>query len=277
MSTRTTPDAGIKPGGRRRAHRRALVVYFSLAFLLSWLTWPLVALNPNSSPLVPFGPLIAAVVAAALSGGIRELGQLLVQLGRWRVSPRWYLVAILVPLLITVLTAALTVALADPVIELSPRPDWTQVAFAFASTLLLIGLFEEVGWRGYALPRLQRRMNGLQASLLLGAVWALWHLPELVSDPTGQRPPVQFVIFAIAQSVFLAWLYNSTAGSLPIVIISHAVTDTTARFALPAYAADTYQLVWWVQAGLWTMMAVLAVMISRSALGSGGGCGVANS
>ena len=70
---------------------------------------------------------------------------------------------------------------------------------------MIVGLFEELGWRGSALPRLQRR----QPALVLGAVWALRRLPELISDPNGQRPPVQFLVGIVAQSVVLAWLHNS--------------------------------------------------------------------
>jgi putative glutamine amidotransferase len=84
-----------------------IAAYVILAFLLSWLPWPLVLLNPASSPMVPFGPLIAAVVVAALSGTSR---QLFAQLGRWRAKARWYLAAVLVPVAITGLAAALTVA-----------------------------------------------------------------------------------------------------------------------------------------------------------------------
>ena len=87
-------------GRRGWVHRHDLTLFFVLAFLLSWLAWPLVILNPGSSPLLPFGPLIAAAVVAALSGRLRELFG---QLGRWRAAPRWYLAAVLVPVGVTAL------------------------------------------------------------------------------------------------------------------------------------------------------------------------------
>jgi uncharacterized protein len=240
--------------------RHDLGVYFFLAFSLSWLPWPLVALNPESSPMVPFGPLIAAVVVTALSGGRRSLGQLLAQLARWRSPTRWYAVALLIPLTITGLAAATTSAVGGS-IAFRSGPEWTQIAATFISAVVLIGVFEEVGWRGYALPRLLQKMTGLRAALVIGVIWASWHLPELVSDPTRQRPVVQFVIIVIAQSVFLSWLYISTAGALPIVIISHATIDTVVRFILPNFTQGSYQLIWWCQAGLWTAVAILVATV----------------
>ena len=247
-------------GRRGWVHRHDLTLFFVLAFLLSWLAWPLVILNPESSPLLPFGPLIAAAVVAAMSGRLRELFG---QLGRWRAAPRWYLAAVLVPVGVTALAAVVTVAAGGSASAGPGLPGWAQVAATFLSTVLLVGLFEEVGWRGFALPRLQQRMSGLRAALLLGVIWAAWHLPELVSDPTGQRPVIQFVIFVVAQSVFLSWLYNGSAAGLPLVIISHATVDTVARFVLPPFAARSPQLIWWTLAALWVVTAVIVAVRGR--------------
>jgi hypothetical protein len=76
----------LKPTGHVRAwlRRHDLLLYFLLAFLLSWLPWPLVVLNPDSSPMVPFGPLVAALIAAAVRGGRHAVTGLLGQLTRWR-------------------------------------------------------------------------------------------------------------------------------------------------------------------------------------------------
>jgi len=248
------------------ARRRDLPLYFVLAFLLSWWPWPLVAVNPDSSPMVPFGPLLAAVIAAALTGGLRGLRRLVAQLGRWPSSPRWYLIALLVPVLITGLAAGLTVALGGSPTGWPSRPGAGAVIATFVSTVVLVGLFEEVGWRGYALPRLQHKMTGLHAALLLGVIWALWHLPLLMSDPSRQRPVIPFVILAVAQSEVLSWLYNSTRASLPLVIITHATIDTVARFVLPHFTGSDYQLIWWCQAALWSGLALLLAAATQSTL-----------
>jgi len=247
---------------RNWAARHDLVLYFVLAYLLSWALWPLVILNPTSSPLVPFGPLIAAVIVALLAGGRHELWALLRQLGRWRVHPLWYVIALLGPFVLAGRTAALAVAAGAPVRGTGDYTNWRAITFFFLSTVIIVGLFEEVGWRGFALPRLQLRLDAIWAALVLGVLWALWHLPELISDPTGQRPPVQFLLWALALSVIFSWLYNSTNGSLPIVIICHAAIDTAGRFMLPEFVGDGYQLVWWFMVALYVLVAVIVILVA---------------
>lgn len=251
---------GPEPGNW--AARHDLVLYFALAFAVSWATWPLVILNPDSSPLVPFGPLIAAVVVSLLAGGMRELLALLRQLTRWRVHPIWYIIALLGPFALAAAAAALTVVTGAPAPRSDAYTDWLAIGVTLLSTIVIVGLFEELGWRGFALPRLQRRLDALWAALLLGGLWALWHLPELISDPTGQRPPLQFVVWILAQSVIFAWLYNSTNGSLPIVIICHAAINTAGRFMLPGFSNESYQGVWWFMVGLYVVIAIIVTLVA---------------
>jgi uncharacterized protein len=253
--------------------RRRLTLFFILAFLISWLIWPLTLLNPESSPMAPFGPAVAAVVVTLLSEGQEGLLRLVRQLGRWRISGRWYLAAIGLPCLMVAVSAALTVAGGAPARDLGPNPGWLLLIGTFVSTLVIVGLFEELGWRGYALPLLQRNLTALAAALLLGVVWALWHIPELASDPTQQRPPVPFLLMIVAQSVLLAWIYNSTAipasrrdsggqgtsGSVPLCMVFHAMFNTAGALIFPAFAGPHYLALWWTLA-LLHVLAALAVI-----------------
>ena len=169
---------------RRWAGRHEVALYLVLAFLISWSIWLLVLFNPDSSPLVPFGPGLAAVIVALVAGGRRELFDLLRQLGRWRVNPGWYGVALSLPLGVgaAALGAAMMAGAQAPQWEPS---DLLQVVGSLLVTIVIVGLFEELGWRGFLLPRLQRERTALVAALLVGLVWLPWHLPELVSDRGG--------------------------------------------------------------------------------------------
>lgn len=95
-----------------------------------------------------------------------------------------------------------------------------------------------------------------------GALWALWHLPELISDPTLQRCRCNS-LWILAQFVILAWLYNSTNAILPIVIICHAVIDAADRFVLPEFANKNYQVVWSFMVGLYVLAAAIVTLVAR--------------
>ncbi|WP_104138238.1 CPBP family intramembrane glutamic endopeptidase [Arthrobacter sp. ZGTC131] len=273
---RDWPASRVWQNRRGWPARRRLAVFFGLAFVISWCVWPLTLLNPASSPMVPFGPALAAVAVAFLCGGKEGLLGLLRRLARWRVSVRWYVVALALPCLLVLAAAGLTVAGGAPAPDLGPNPGWFLLVGTFTSTLVIVGLFEELGWRGYALPLMQQNHTALAAALLLGVVWALWHLPELASDPTGQRPPVPFMLMVIAQSVLLAWIYNSTsstqsaalpateehspgAGSVPLCMLFHASFNTSGALLFPALAGPDYLTLWWTLA-LLHVLAALAVI-----------------
>ena len=95
-------------------------------------------------------------------------------------------------------------------------------------------LGEEIGWRGYALPRLQARMSALSASLIIGPIWALWHLPLWLTGAPGRTPTLYAAFFAsvIALSVILTWVYNSTGGSLLMVVLLHATFNLPVTLAI---------------------------------------------
>lgn len=242
---------------RRWVGRHEVALYLVLAFLISWSIWPLVLVNPDSSPLVPFGPGLAAVIVAFVAGGRQELFDLLRQLGRWRVSPGWYGVALAVPF--GVAAAALGAAMMAG----AQAPHWEpsdvlQVVASLLVTIAIVGIFEELGWRGFLLPRLQRGQTALVAALLVGLVWLPWHLPELVSD-RGERPLAQFVIYILASSVIFAWLYNSTRAALPIVILFHAAFNSSTKFFISELGGSYYVVAWWTLAGLVALLAVAVV------------------
>lgn len=174
-----------------------------------------------------FGPSIAAVAVVAHGGGRAGLRRWLKRCLQWRVGWHWMVLAFLFPVVFMGLAAALHVALGG---TLPPSPAAGHVPMAVANFFLvfLVGgpLGEEFGWRGHALPALQVRWGWRVASLVLGGVWALWHLPlfYLVGTAQSHLPMALYALSTIASSVVFAWLFNRTAGSvLPVLVLHTAV------------------------------------------------------
>lgn len=262
MTSAGAPSSSRSTTRPRWVARHELGLFFVLAFALSWVAWPAVLSNPDSSPLIPFGPALAALVVTALAGGGREVLRLLRQLVRWRVHVSWYVVAVLGPFLLMGLAVVLAVAAGAEAPAADTYETWYQLPAGLLSSLVIVGCFEELGWRGFAQPRLQRTRTALTAALVIGLAWAAWHLPELVSEPTEQRPPLPFVVWVLAQSVILAWLYNSTGGSVLVVALFHASANTAGAFLLPAFTGGRYDLVFWCMAGVYVATAAAVVVLA---------------
>jgi CAAX protease family protein len=245
------PDAAARPA-RTLVARHPLIAYFTLAYLLSWLVEiPLVATARGwTTHRVPFalhylaayGPLVAALITTAAVDGADGLRRLRRRVLQWRVRPIWWLAAGAPLLLFGGAAVVLRVV----------RGGWTDVgalgrvnflpdlglAGALVLWLLTYGIGEETGWRGFALPRLQRNRSALAASLLLGGVWAGWHLPTLLYLPSyvqhGFAAVPGLVIGISLGSIVLTWLVNGSRGSVLPAIVWH----TTFNYVTAAPASD---------------------------------------
>ena len=226
--------------------------YFVLAFAFTWSFWWLAVLEARGliPPLpVPalfigaFGPMVAAVVLTVRESGRAGLRSLLGRVTHWRVAPVWYGVALLGPIALQLLAMALHVALGgqppDPSAMVAALPG---VVLLTAYMLVQVGIGEEVGWRGYALPRLQAGHGALVSSAILGSIWTLWHLPLFFDPATGYSitPFWVFLFFLLPVSVLITWVFNSTGGSVLVVMILHAVLNASGTplwRAIPEYGA----------------------------------------
>lgn len=214
--------------------RRALLTFFVLAYAITWLgVSPLVAAAVGVVGPVPawwhafgaLGPIVAALLASPGAAARREL--LRSAFGR-RPAWLWLAVAVGSPVALLLL-AGLALGLFgverlawDRLAEAAARPAWwAQLAIA----AVLYGFGEEVGWRGFALPRLQRALPAWAATLVLGAIWALWHAPMFVYrfDFGGVGTVVGFFVSLLAGAFWLTFLYNSTGGSVLAVALWHVV------------------------------------------------------
>lgn len=212
---------------------RTLLAFLGLTFGLSWVPMSLFIvfadqLTPVVGEMGVTNPVfLLAVYAPGLSGlflvwrhyGLKGLGSFLRRLTFWRAPVPWWLFLLLgIPALIYA-AAALKGTLDTPF----PFTPWTMVFPALLQSMLLGPLGEEFGWRGLALPLLQRRLAPFWASLVLGVVWAVWHAPAFAMSGTPQSAWSfgPFFVGLIAITVIMTPLFNASRGSLLIAILYH--------------------------------------------------------
>jgi membrane protease YdiL (CAAX protease family) len=215
--------------------------FFVLTYALSWTLWSLVALVPVGTPartaLFLPGTFAPAVVALWLAPNREEL---IDRLFKWNVPARFYLFA-LSYIAGAKLLAAIVYRLVSGVWPALEPGSWLLFAGAIlVSTPFQAG--EEIGWRGFALPRLTQRFGLGAASALLGVIWAAWHLPLFfiqATTTTGGSFPF-YLITVVAISVAMGWLYDRTHGSLLLVMLLHSTANNTPHFVPPATPGNVF-------------------------------------
>ena len=219
--------------------RHPVPAYFVLVYALSWACWiPLaIARTWLSFPYIVFAvagngmPSLLGIVLTALVGGKAGLAELFGRLGRVRAPLIWYAVVLL-------LIPALRLAAAG----IPALLGLATITVAFSGFTVLGGLgaalLEELGWRGFALPRMQARRPAFTASLLLGALWGAWHLPVQIAQglpltAAGLIPFLFSLLMLTALAVLFTWVYNNASGSLFLMVLLHAVAYTTGSAIQP--------------------------------------------
>ena len=245
--------------------RYPLISFFVLAYALSWWAWPLYALDLAPSPIVP-GPFVAAFIVLAITRGKTGVVGLLRRMVRWRVGVQWYAAALLLPIVVTLTAVALNVFLlgAQPsssAAELGGLPSLIPTFFILLLIPGIGGVWEEPGFRGYALPVLQNGRSALFAALILGVLWALWHLPFYITGVDDWSESLQIV----AWTVTFAWLFNNTRGSVLLAMLMHASSNTIGgSFASQLFSgADSANLAW-LRGALWSVVAIVLVVVYGS-------------
>jgi uncharacterized protein len=243
--------------------RYPLIVFFVLAYVFSWWTWPLYAFGLSPSPIIAFGPFLAAILVLALTTGKGGVVTLLRRMVRWRVRPVWYAVALLLPVAISGGAALLNVVVLG---ASAPSPAelgaWSGLVPTFFLLLLVPGIggaWEEPGWRGYALPKLQGGHSALLASLILGVVWAFWHLPLMVIGQIHLSDPV----FIVAWTVVLTWVFNNTNGSVLIAMLMHNMHNVISGGYFSAmFSGADWVRQGWLLVALWCAVAAIVVVVN---------------
>jgi len=209
--------------------------FFLLAYIITWsLSAPALLLEESWSAWIliyigSFGPAVSAALVTWLQGD--DLKIWASQIIRWRVGWPWWLAAFGIPLAIIGGTTAILVVIGGPVDLTQPAQSPVLIAIVFVFGLTVSGgLNEEPGWRGFAQPYLNDRFSALTASLIIGVIWAGWHLPYFVIPFTPHSSftlanQVGWFLGIVFLSIILGWAYNNT-GSVLIVMVLHAMVNT---------------------------------------------------
>ena len=232
---------------RKWVDNHPIISFFTLAYAISWLAFSPAILGYEGSfgqlffMIAQFGPALAALIVILLSNAsVKDWVRSIV---RWRVAPRWYAIAIGLPILFVVVESIVFGLLGNP---LDPsRIPGALVGFvpSLVFLTLIAGLGEEPGWRGFALPRLEVRYVPVVATLVLGLAWAFWHLPLVSVDPRfphGYTTLAPLVLMALLTLVgialmafFYTWIYNATKSVLLVMLLHGSFNTATGVFPAP--------------------------------------------
>ncbi len=238
--------------------RHPLVVYFVLAYALTWALEPLLNISLALGVFGLLMPAVAASVVTAVTEGKSAVKNLLSRLKIWHVGPFWYVIALGLPVVLSLGVMAGSLLVGTPSqIELSPISPLSVIVF-----VLVVG--EEIGWRGYALPKLLENHSAVTASLILGVLWGAWHLPTffIAGTPQAGTPFIAFLLYTTGLSVLFTWLYLHTQGSLLLATLFHGAIDS---FGFVNNALDPVTR-WWL-IGIVYVAAACVVVVTNVRLG----------
>jgi membrane protease YdiL (CAAX protease family) len=245
--------------------RHPILTFVPLAYALSW--WPWLLVGPDL-PVAGFGPFLAALIVLGLTSGRSGVLGLLKQMVRWRVSPKWYAAALLIPVGLGILGACATVALGAPRPTTEQLAEWPSVLPLFLLMLVIPGFggaWEEPGWRGFALPRLAAGRPRLVASLLLWPIVVGWHLPLFLTGGAIWAD-VPAMIGAV---LIYNWIYWGSRGSVLLVMIVHAANNSFSGGFLSTLFSDADDArLGMMRAVVWCIAGAIVTLVASRAGGA---------
>jgi membrane protease YdiL (CAAX protease family) len=261
--------------------RHPLPAYFALAFGISWAgglfvlglggipttVERLMTMGPVMYLAMLAGPSVAGLLMTSLVSGGAGLREVLVRLTRWRVGVHWYAVAIFAaPVLVLAVSVSLSLLSTQFLPSVFLTNGETPPLLSGLVAGLIVGIFEELGWTGFATPRMRRRYGVLGTGVLLGVLWGAWHFP-MFWEPDSFSGGLPFAVLLVrlfswlpAYRVLMVWVYDGT-GSLFVAMLMHASLTGTQLILMPPPSSGMplmISILAWA-AALWILVAMIVV------------------
>jgi membrane protease YdiL (CAAX protease family) len=224
-------EAAVTDSGSNSQSNSSAWPFFAVAFAITGLTQLPAVLAMRGiiaapfASLIPFvaigaiSPMLAALIISRFEPGAAGWRSVFRPLRKWRANPAWYVLALCLPGAILMIAMAALQLVSDHNVGPWIYPPRTAQAI---TGMIVVSLGEEIGWRGFALPRLQKRYGPLMASLMLGVLWAIWHVPVLLLAGIHSLTTLLLMIpFFTAGSLVFTWIYNKTQAGLLLAILAH--------------------------------------------------------
>ena len=271
--------------------RHPLISYFSLAYAIMWVAISPMVIDslglvkmPDVLSLLSFilssflGPTVAAFWVTGVIEGKAGMRQLLRRTFQFRAGLQWYAVILFVPLLIWI-GAYSFLYNGAPLANLAANPSMLVSVFLpfVLFGLLIPSIGEEPGWRGFALPRLQKQYGPVVGTLILGTLHGIWHLPALLTplfDPFTVSGFIHFVLTAIAATFLYTWVFNNTGGSVWIAMVLHASGNAASKLTGELIPQEVELTGWlkvlesgWINVIAFAFIALVLIILTRGTLG----------
>lgn len=254
--------------------RFQLPLFFLLSLIISWVIWvpqAAVTLGITESAISPesplmllsvWGPGLAAIIVTLLIAGKAGLHKLFHPIRYWSVGIQWYLFVLFYPAVIWLVGRAIDTLLGQSYELTIPILTYFGPEQAMMVPVALLSAFpntlgEELGWRGFALPKLQAKHNALVSSIILGLLWGFWHIPLWIANGQMGLPLLVDVLTMVAPAILFTWVYNNTSGSLLLAWLFHWAITITQYFLAPLPTLTDDILKWGIP--------VLVIIIARPA------------
>lgn len=263
-------------------NRHSLPIYFILTFIISWGAI-LLLVGPDGIPVAPdqavtlgmailLGPSLACLLLTGLASGRRGYRELVSRLFKWRVGAHWYAVAFLTAPLSTAATL-LALSLFSPkfIPSIFISEDKATTLLMGIVAGLIVGIFEELGWTGFAIPRMRSRYGIFATGLIVGLLWGAWHfLLFWESDSFSGVLPLMLLLARLfswlpAYRILMVWVYDRTE-SLLVVILMHMSLVATLMVIDPSLTGESLLTFIITRAGvLWILAAAVTAVRRRAA------------